>query len=118
MRIVDRATFLALPSGTLFSKYALLDFGPLGVKGETLPSGEDFFYQQIADAVDAESSENLLDLLLSAQENGDRVYLDLHGEGRDGLFETGQMYAVWEREDVLALIDRLHEALQQAYPPG
>lgn len=35
MRIVDRKTFLAMPIGTVFSKYEPCVFGNLCIKGET-----------------------------------------------------------------------------------
>lgn len=48
MRIVDRETFLGMPSGTLYAKYEPCVFGPLEIKCDTC--GNDFVSQQIVDA--------------------------------------------------------------------
>jgi hypothetical protein len=37
--------------------------------------------------------------------------MDFEYEGRDGLFEEGQLFAVWEKADVASLIERLRRCL-------
>jgi len=120
MRIVDRATFLALPAGTLFAKYETCMFGPLAIKGESLsPCGSpvDFDYATIGDAIEyADICEYtaLLDTL-QASNGATSVPMDFETEVRDGLFTVDQLFAVWDRDDVDALIDRLFSALGSAY---
>jgi hypothetical protein len=109
MKIVDRITFLALPENTLYSKYEPCVFGPLEIKGETW--GNDFLTQQIADSVDAAGTDELIDILFDAQEKGTSFDLDLEICGRDGLFEDDQLFAVWEHNDVVKLIERLQKIL-------
>ena len=113
MRIVNRDTFIGMPPGTLFSKYEPCVFGDLMIKGESIifDGGNDFFYQQIADSVKASGSNELVNILDDSEENGTSFDMDFHLEGRDGLFEYGQLFAIWEPSDVSALIDRLKEVV-------
>lgn len=110
MKIVDRKTFIAMPANTLFSKYEPCFFGELEIKGESI--GEiDFYVQQIVDAVDANNTEELDEILFDAEENKTSFKMDFSCEGRDGLFDDNQLFAVWERDDVIALIERLRAVI-------
>ena len=106
MKIIDRAAFLALPAGILYSKYEPCIFGPLEIKGETLPSGHDFGCQQIADAIDCTGSGNFIEKC-ELMEEGISASVDLDCQGRDGCFDAHQLFAVWEPADLAALIERL-----------
>jgi hypothetical protein len=106
MKIVDRKTFLALPAGVLYSKYEPCIFGDLNIKGDTVGLG-DFSTQEIADAVRCNDSEEFADILFSAAKTGGSFSMDFDCEGRDGLFDGNQLFAIWEPADVAALIERL-----------
>lgn len=110
MKIVNRATFLAMPAETLYSKYAPCFFGPLSIKGDTIGEN-DFGEQQIADAIESSGSDEFFDLLDRAEHGGESLRMDFDCQGRDGLFDAGQLFAAWEREDVEALIARLQQCL-------
>lgn len=110
MKIVDRKTFLEMPDGVLFSKYKPSVFENICIKGETLPSNNDFFVQQIVDAVKCDDSGEFCDILDDSVKNGTSFALDFECEGRDGLYEEDQLFAVWEKDDVIGLIDRLMTA--------
>lgn len=118
MRIVDRATFLAMPKGTVYTKYDSCNFGDLCVKDETLPGDHDWFYQSTVDAVYAESGVMLLEVLEAARRTGSPVRMDFDVQDRDGLFDQDQMFAVWDPQDVRGLIARLQRALTDAPRPG
>ena len=109
MKIVDRQTFLALPEETLFSKYKPSYFEEIAIKGETW--GNDFLYQVIVDPIKCHDSGELGDILDDSALNGTSFDLDFDCCGRDGLFDDDQLFAVWEKKDVLALIDRLTQAM-------
>jgi hypothetical protein len=111
MKIVDRKTFLALPEDTLFAKYAPCYVEELTIKGETLTGSDDFYYQAIALAVDANDSEEMFHRLHESQETGCSVPMNFDVQGRDGCFDEGQLFAVYERQDVEALIERLKRCL-------
>jgi len=112
MRIVKRPEFLKMPAGTLYSKYEHCVFGDLNIKEETLATGNDWFYQQIADSIESTGTENFSDKLHESAETGKSLGMDFDCLGRDGCFEDdNQMFAVWERADVNALIQRLTATL-------
>lgn len=100
MKIIDRESFLALPSGVLYSKYQPCLFGELSIKGNTR-SG-DFNTLPIADTLVSDQP---------APEDG-REFPDRWC--RDGLFEQDQWFAVWEKEDV----ETLTQTLTMANLPG
>ena len=109
MRIINRKDFLKMPAGTLFTKYKPCVFGDMMIKGESLSN--DFFCQQIVDAVDCDNSEEFNDILLDAGENGTDFSMDFDCEMRDGMFDDGELFAVWGEDDVQALVDRLKETI-------
>jgi len=110
MKIVDRKTFLAMPAGVVYSKYEPCCFGPLEIKGDSC-GDIDFFSQQIADSVKCGGSDEFADILFDAAETGASFALDFEIEGRDGCFDAGQLFAVWESEDVSALVARLQKLM-------
>jgi hypothetical protein len=113
MRIVNRTEFLALPAGTVFNKYSPHNFGPLSVKEDTLEN--DFVYQDLNDpypsgANDCGEWDGALTAL--AEDSGKTTALDYNYPGRDGLFDEGQLFAVYDSDDVKALIIRLQQTLE------
>ena len=113
MKIVDRKTFLSLPVGALFSDYEPCIFGELLIKGESW--SEDYFTQKLSSAISCSSSDEFGKILEHARETGASVAMDFSCEARDGCFNEDQLYAVWERGDVEALIQRLQLACKE-YP--
>ena len=107
MKIVNLDAFLALPAGTVFSKYEPCVFGDLMIKGASIEGTKDFFHQQIADAIEADGSDAFFAFLDEAEHGGRELAMDFDCQSRDGLFESKQLFAVWSRDDVLALIARL-----------
>lgn len=116
MKIIDRTAFLAMPAGTLFSKYAPCYFENLSIKEGTLVSRsdlrDDFLAQPISDAIEHGGSEDFSDKLCAAQVGGVSLAMDFQSLMRDGCFDNDQLFAVWERADVEALIARLQETLE------
>jgi hypothetical protein len=110
MKIVKRREFLKLPAGTLYSKYVHCAFEELQIKGDSLAN--DWFYQEIASAIDNTGSDDWSNKLFKAAETGESLPMDFNCQGRDGCFESDeQMFAIWEHYDVMALIQRLQAAL-------
>lgn len=116
MKIVNRAEFLALPAGTVFSKYSPQNFGDLAIKGNSWPDSGDFLYQDIACSIDASSSVDFGNKLEDAEEQGASIPMDFERLSRDGLFDDDQLFAVFERADVEALVVRLQSALDDSSP--
>ena len=115
MRIVNLDTFIAMPEGTLYSKYSdmrTIEDGPL-IKGESMMPQKDFGYQEINAAIDNAGSSDFIDKC-DAMKYGETVGMDFHCQGRDGCFDEDQLFAVWDRKDVEQLVDRLKEALEDS----
>jgi len=110
MRIVNLAQFLALPNETLFAKYTPSYLGDLAIKTGNV-GDIDFCYQQIADAIDCTDSGDFGDKLDDAESDGISLAMDFNSTVRDGCFEEGQLFAVYERADVQAMIERLQVCL-------
>lgn len=109
MKIVDLKTFRALPEGTIAAKYEPCVFGDLFVKGETWEV--DFILAYLTNEIDASSSDDMMDKMDRA-EAGEAVPMSFEEYMRDGLFEDGQLFAVWEKADVEGLIAKLTTCLE------
>lgn len=110
MRIVDRKTFLAMPANTLFAKYEPCSFDALEIKGDSLPN--DFLAQEIAGAIDCKNSDEFVNFLESAEQDGNiNIPMNFNAQYRDGCFDDDQLFAVFEEKDVKALIERLQKCL-------
>lgn len=111
MRIVNLEQFIAMPPGTVFAKYRPCVFEDLCIKGDSIAETRDFFYQQIVDSLDCSGSDEWSKMLFESEETGKSLPMDFSTEGRDGCFDPAQLFAVWERADVEALIARLKATL-------
>lgn len=114
MKIVDRKTFLQLPANTLFQKYAPCVFGDLEIKvcNPIDNWGNDFVTQSLTEPCfkDNLGSDKHFEALLKLEE-GAEFRLDYDFAGRDGLYDKDQLFAVYDKEDVQKLMDRLKECL-------
>jgi hypothetical protein len=118
MKIVKLDEFLAMPAGTLFAKYKPCVFGDLCIKEESIPEYRDFIYQPIVDSLDANDSNQHFDMLDESLKTGKSIPMDFDCLNRDGFYDADQLYAVFERADVEALIERLKQALSLNLPEG
>ncbi|WP_298687893.1 hypothetical protein [uncultured Sphingomonas sp.] len=110
MRIVDRATFLAMPAGTVFAKYEPHFFAPLSIKAAT--EGPDFYVQDLIPEFVGNESEADWTETLDAIEDGEVAPpLDYEVIALDDLRDAEQLFAVFEPRDVEGLIGRLQQAL-------
>lgn len=112
MRIVKREEFLKMSSDTLFSLYTPQYFEDIMIKGDTIWPN-DYRVQYIIEAVDCRSSEEFTEILCNAEENGTPFKMDFECWSRDGLYDNDQLYAVWDEEDVKALITRLNKLVNK-----
>lgn len=106
MKLVDRKTFLQLPKGTVFQKYTPKMFEDLQIKTKDKYTN-DFRADNPIGCIDGDDFIADTDRL----ENGEEVKLHFHTSFRDGLFEEDEMYAIWNKEDIQGLIERLQETL-------
>ncbi len=113
MKIVSLKEFLLLPTGVVYMKYEPCVFEDLCVKDDSL--NKDFFYSNITYDLDCTGCDDFADKLFDAQENKTSVKTDFDCVGRDGCFDDEQLFAVYEKEDVERLIDKLNKSLINAY---
>lgn len=108
MRLLTRKEFLATPSGTIYSKYESL--GNLeGLAVKTATWDNDWIYYSLIGEFDAENTEEEF----AIEESNESFTLDLEATGRDGLFDEDQVFAVYEKDDVVRLRDRLNDLLSE-----
>lgn len=107
MKIINATEFLKMPSGTVFAKYKPCIFGDLRVKGETYDDRNDFVYAPLTLTVMNGGSDDLDDKLEDMQNNGTEEILDIEEYGRDGMYDTDQLYAVYSKDDIKQLVVKL-----------
>ena len=114
MRILNRKQFMALKHVCVFAKYRPVFYEALGIK-IIWDSPSDFAYQDL-DPIGALLSDGSEDtfLKLDAMAKDSKIdnAVDFHQYGRDGFFDTDQLFVVFSDEDVMKLIDRLREVLE------
>jgi hypothetical protein len=112
VRIVDRATFLTLPAGTVYAKWEPCCFGTLNIKCD-MRGDTDWYSIELNDCIDVGNGEPIdaLDRL----NDGNEVGVDLDYEYNDGMYDLDQRFAIWSAADVDALIARLQRAKADAY---
>lgn len=113
MRLVKRAEFLALPTGTVYQKYVpCVTTSDLMVKaGDCAP--DDWFQADLTGigVIDAHSSDDLMGCLELMEEDAMPMSSNFDQVGRDGFYGPPEgWFLVYEASDVANLITRLQEA--------
>lgn len=114
MKIVDRATLMSLPAGTVFQTFDPIVFGEIMVKGETWPNpnGLGDFIQAPLSAIEGDPNQGSWKRLIDADEYvGLEVEMDHDCTSREGMFDPDQLYAVWSADEVRAVAERLLKTL-------
>ena len=113
MRVVDRETFLAMPSGTVFANYAPHCWDELKIKGDTV--GEDFLVLHLTGFFEGiEDDEQGTGILIDMENGGESPPIDTESWGRDGFFDRDQRFAVLNRDDVKRIIGMLQAAVDES----
>lgn len=114
MKIVNRQTFLRMPSGTVFCKGKPWYFDSLCVKRKTVyrdGRAIDFMYQDTdPHSLNSTGSSENIELLDHALKTGRSIAMDLDCQSRDGCFDDEDLFAIYEPGDLAALIDLLTTA--------
>jgi hypothetical protein len=120
MRIVNREEFLKLQAGVLYQKYehCVID-GNLSLKGETIKDREqkniDWFYTDLSDNIEADNSNERIDILFEAADKGTAFKMDYFCGERDGMHKQEQLFIVYEKKDIESLMYFL-VSTHNAYP--
>lgn len=121
MRIVDRATFLTLPAGTVYSEIQdwLANCEGLFIKDESIEeSGEDYRFTAICDptnamAVTADIGVTASSALKKFQQNPDLdIPLDFSVVTRDGDVQNDKKFVIWSAQDIISVISLLQKGLK------
>lgn len=112
MRIVNRKEFLAMPSGTVYCKYERMGIlGDLCIKYRSLKA--DWYYLALADFDDCNDSTEFVDKLDQMEKDPKLSYpLNCDTTARDGLFEDNEMFMVYDKKDVMNIVDILINTLK------
>lgn len=109
MRIINLKEFLMMPKGTVYSKYSPHMFEGLMTKADNC-NEIDFFYINLIGNLECPGSDDYADKSRAA-EGGARFNLDFDIESRDGMFDRGQLFAVYENDDLRGLIATLYHGI-------
>lgn len=112
VRIVNLKEFRELPEGTIFAKYEPCVVENPQIKGDTWEV--DFLCTDLMFYPKSTGTSSLIAAFDEA-ERGASVPLEVDGYGRDGCFEDGQLFAVYEKADMEQLIEELQTCLKIAY---
>ena len=100
MKVVDRKEFLAMPAGTLYTKFKPCYTDGLAIKHDTLDNGDDWFYTELIASTVEDNGDIKLD-------NGEELPFSADWIGRDGAFDPEQMFIVYSPADVIAFAETL-----------
>lgn len=105
MKIVDRKTFLALPSGTVYRKFTPAVFDEIEIKRSD--SNDVYSPDYVTLRLDSVESPEMYDWL----DVGSEFRFDYDATRRDAMFEEDQLFAVYDKQDLVELIHILSETL-------
>jgi hypothetical protein len=111
MKVVDRATFLKLPAGTIYCKGRQWMFENISIKGEN--SGPNDWNYASPTWVDATDSNDAFDALESMLRDGTSRPCD-DSFGRDAMYEADAIFLVYEPDDLRFLKEQIDNALEAA----
>jgi len=114
MKIVNKEVFLNMPSGTLYSEFIPDDsFSGFNIKYDTIYRGDnkdypiDWYYMELSDFDDCDDSNGRYKRIDNMINYGAEYPLLLDASSRDGMYEDNQMFAVYDKYDIIRLIDVL-----------
>ena len=113
MRIVNLTEFLQQPKGTLFIKFEDSIFtSPLLVL-DTVVKNNDYYYINITrsidwDELDNNTNDNIVDSTQSFN-------IETDGVQRDGTYDKDQLFAIYEKEDIKKILQKLHKGYTDLY---
>lgn len=111
MRILNRKAFLAMPAGTIFCPGGAFDFDGPRVKGDSL---ENDYWSRPLNIWDFDDSGEMADRGNAMLDRNASFPLNAD-EFRDGLFQSEELYLVYERAD-LEELQRIVAAALDATP--
>lgn len=109
MKLATQAELMTLPDGTL---YAVLQepwvFGDLCIKGEN--AGLKDFYERGLNWIDADDCGEAIDRLDAMMADSSLSFPVQQAYSREGYYNSGARYLVYELDDVKLLLSELQQA--------
>ena len=130
MKIVSRDELMKMPVGVFYAEYEPCVFGEICIKDETTYASiedSDYIYGRGIDKPRVDKKRPIdwyqtpvISLGCSDEwdsktrdgEAGKSFNIDLYNIGRDGCFDDNQLYAVFEKEDLTQLMEKISFALE------
>jgi len=106
MKVYNRTDFMKLPNDVIFSKGKKWYFDGLGIKGDTI--GSDFIYTDLI-SICSHNMDQLDERFTSMLEHG-LSYPINDVDGRDGFFDSEDLFLVYEDSDLDRMIDLFQKA--------
>lgn len=116
MKIMSREEFLAIEHEVVYSNYEPIVFGELLLKVSQY-SDNYWVMCGIADSISDTPYYNEKALLLNPEAVGQSISFDFEKTMKDSSRSDRDMYAVWERDDVIQLINRLRRVVDSMPNP-
>jgi len=118
MKIVDRETFLKMPPNTIFAVYDEdLIYGAFRIKGKTIE--DDYYFQSVFNAIsEGMTIDEYCNIIDNAENNSNSLRLYLNHESRESIVfpfrsDRGYKFVIYENQDIIMLIERLKECLDE-----
>lgn len=112
MKIYNKKEFYELPENTLYVDYEPYVFYDFKIKGKSIRNDEgkyiDFFYCPLLQF----KNQDCQDYFQCQLDKYEHVPLNIEYIERDALFNDEDKYAVFDKEDILALINTLKGVLK------
>lgn len=110
MRIVDFATFMSMPYGTVFAEYQpCVITGQISIKNENC-GDHDFWAQSFCPSFDGQ--DDCTTALIEMEETGASFNADYASE-RDGSYDDKRLFMIWEAEDLVGLFENIRVAIER-----
>lgn len=113
MKIINRKDFLHLPEGVIYSKYESLGMIS-GLYKKHQSYTNDWVYQDYLGQVSAESDVEFTDIMFKAEE-GNEFTIDFNCAERDGGYDDGDKFVIYDKTDLDMVILNLVNA-RNKYP--
>lgn len=112
MRLYTREDFMKLPDGTIYSNVNIDVVSVMeGLFCKTENVYDDFYYQDLLDKFIDDSNtvdcQEAYDIIKDKRDSFKNFETDYNSDMREGLFDSGMVYVVWDTNDKFKLIDYL-----------
>ena len=106
MKIVNREDFLKLPANTVYCKYGDGPFGEIEIKASDPQDdwGNDYVVNYLNTYCETPFDK---DTTLGDIELGTEFRFDENQTSRDGLYDYDQLFAVFDNDDIMQVVDKL-----------